>query len=182
MGEDLRLFMDGNFNLAEEIIRSLEGHDALPDFDIKQYSPLTLAYIGDCIYELVIRTMVVREADEAVNRLHRKASALVKAETQSAMIGVFEKQGILTEEELRVYKRGRNAKAYTHAKNASIQEYRRATGFEAVFGYLYLRGDLARLLELASIGLAACRNNGKTSKKTFIPEARNRTGSGKEQA
>ena len=89
--------------------------------------------------------------------------------------------GILTEEELRVYKRGRNAKAYTHAKNASIQEYRRATGFEAVFGYLYLKGDMERLLELAGIGLGAYCRTEKTSKNTYIPEARNRTGSGKEQ-
>nr|WP_051527237.1 ribonuclease III domain-containing protein [[Eubacterium] cellulosolvens] len=173
--------MDREFDLAEEIIRNLEGQAALPDFDIKQYSPLTLAYIGDCIYELVVRTKVVREANEAVNRLHRKASALVKAEAQSAMIGIFEERGILTEEEQRVYKRGRNAKAYTHAKNASIQEYRRATGFEAVFGYLYLKGDMERLLELAGIGLGAYCRTEKISKNTYIPEARNRTGSGKEQ-
>ncbi len=139
--------------LMTELVRSLEEKYALPDFDAKQYSPLTLAYIGDCIYELIIRTLLVRESNAPVNKLHRTASSLVKAETQSEMIGVFEERGLLTEEEELVFHRGRNAKAYTHAKNASIQEYRRATGFEAVCGYLYLKGDVGRLVELVSTGL-----------------------------
>lgn len=132
-------------------VQDPEGQVVLPDFDAKQYSPLTLAYIGDAIYELIIRTMLVRQANEAVSRLHKKASDLVKAEKQSEMIAVLEP--FFTEEELHIYHRGRNAKAYTHAKNASIQEYRRATGFEAVCGYLYLKGDLQRLIELVRIGL-----------------------------
>ncbi len=136
------------------MIQNLEGQFVLPDFDVKQYSPLTLAYIGDGIYELIIRTILVREANTAVSKLHKKAAGLVKAETQSAMMGVYEEMNILTEEEQHVFQRGRNAKANTHAKNASIQEYRRATGFEALCGYLYLKGDVQRLAELVRIGLA----------------------------
>lgn len=142
-------------NLVTELARSLEEKYSLADFDARQYSPLTLAYIGDCIYELIIRTLLVRGSNAPVNKLHRTASSLVKAETQSEMIGVFEERDLLTEDEKRVFHRGRNAKAYTHAKNASIQEYRRATGFEAVCGYLYLKGDVGRLVELVSTGLSA---------------------------
>lgn len=128
-----------------------EGQGVLPDFDTRQYSPLTLAYIGDAIYELIIRTMLVRKANKTVSKLHRKASSLVNAEKQSEMVGILE--NIFTEEERQVYHRGRNAKSYTHARNASIQDYRRATGFEAVCGYLYLKGDLERLMELVRLGL-----------------------------
>ncbi|MDO4623563.1 MAG: ribonuclease III domain-containing protein [Eubacteriales bacterium] len=133
------------------MMSDLEGPVVLPDFGVKQYSPLTLAYIGDAVFELVIRTMLVREANTAVNKLHRRASGMVNAGAQSKMIGILEPY--FTEEEASVYHRGRNAKAYTHAKNAGIQDYRRATGFEAVCGYLYLKKDWKRLLELIRIGL-----------------------------
>lgn len=119
--------------------------------NLKQYSPLTLAYIGDAVYELVIRTALVRRSNEAVNRLHRKSSALVNARKQSEMIRVLESH--FTEEEDSVYHRGRNAKSYTKAKNAGIVDYRRATGFEAVIGYLYLKGDIGRLTELIEMAL-----------------------------
>ncbi len=135
----------------DQSLKHLEQLFNLPDCDPSQYSPLTLAYIGDAIYELVIRTVLVREANTQVNKLHRKASSLVKAETQSAMIEVLE--NIFTEEELHVYKRGRNAKSFTSAKNASIVDYRRATGFEAVMGYLYLKGDYERIIDLVHTGI-----------------------------
>ena len=111
----------------------------LEQHDIRMYSPLTLAYIGDAAYEIVIRTILVRKANMQVNKLHRHAAGLVKAEKQSAMIEILEP--LFTEEEKQIYKRGRNAKSYTKAKNASTIDYRRATGFEAVMGYLYLKGD-----------------------------------------
>ena len=117
----------------------------------RQYSPLTLAYAGDAAYELVIRTMLVRKANQPVHQLHREASSLVKAEKQSEMAGILEP--LFTEEEEQIYRRGRNAKANTHARSAGIQEYRRATGFEAVIGYLYLSGQEERMLELIAAGL-----------------------------
>ncbi|MDO4490092.1 MAG: ribonuclease III domain-containing protein [Lachnospiraceae bacterium] len=136
-----------------ESLKKLEELFHLPDCDPNQYSPLTLAYIGDAIYELVIRTILVREANTQVNKLHKRASSLVKAETQSLMIESLEQ--IFTEEEMRIYKRGRNAKSFTSAKNASITDYRRATGFEAVMGYLYLKGDYNRIVDLVYAGIQA---------------------------
>ncbi len=135
----------------EESMRELAEVFRLPPQDVKQYSPLTLAYIGDAIYELVIRTILVRRGNTQVNKLHKHASGLVKAEKQSEMIGLLEAE--FTQEELHIYRRGRNAKSNTSAKNASIVAYRRATGFEAVMGYLYLKGNYSRMLELIRKGL-----------------------------
>ncbi len=119
--------------------------------DIRNYSPLVLAYIGDAIYDLIIRSMVVGKGNTHVNHLHRQASQLVKARTQSELIGVLMQE--LTEEETAVYKRGRNAKSPTMAKNATMGEYRRATGFEALMGYLYLDDNMERIMELVLYGL-----------------------------
>ncbi len=116
------------------------------EIDIRTYSPLTLAYIGDAIYDLVIRTIVVERANTSPNRLHHKTVRYVNACIQAQMIESL--AGELTEEEKTVYKRGRNAKSYTTAKNASVIEYRKATGFEALCGYLYLTGKQERLLTL----------------------------------
>ena len=119
----------------EESIKYLEEQFELPEQDIRSYSPLTLAYIGDAIYDLYIRTIIVKRGNTQPNKLHKKASALVKAETQADMVTALEQH--FTPEETAVFKRGRNAKSYTTAKNATTGEYRRATGFEAVIGYLY---------------------------------------------
>jgi ribonuclease-3 family protein len=135
----------------EEGVKILESLFGLPSLKLEQYSPLTLAYIGDAAYELVIRTVLVRKGNAPVNRLHRQAISLVKAEKQSEMAAVLEDR--FTEEEKAVYRRGRNAKSATSAKNASIVDYRRATGFEAVMGYLYLKGDYRRMMELIRTGL-----------------------------
>ncbi len=120
--------------------------------DLNTFSPLTLAYIGDGIYEIIIRTLVVSgEGNEQVNKLHKKSSNLVKAETQANIIKAVMED--LSEEELRIYKRGRNAKSFTSAKNASITDYRMATGFEALMGYLYMQGNLSRMHEIVKEGL-----------------------------
>lgn len=119
--------------------------------DIRTYSPLTLAYIGDSIYDLVIRTMLVEKGNSQVNKLHHRASALVKASAQKEMMLAIEP--VLTEEEHAVYKRGRNAKSFTSAKNASISDYRIATGFEALLGFLYLTNQVGRILELVKLGI-----------------------------
>jgi ribonuclease-3 family protein len=123
----------------------------LKDQDIRSYSPLTLAYIGDGIYDLVIRTILVKKGNCPVNQLHRRASALVKAGAQSAMMERIEPE--LTEEERNVYRRGRNAHSATMAKNATMADYRRATGFEALMGYLYLQENYGRILTLVRLGI-----------------------------
>lgn len=121
--------------------------------DMRSYSPLTLAYIGDGVYELVIRSMVVSSGNAPVNKLHKKSSELVKAGTQAKMAQYYIDHEILSEEELRIFKRGRNAQSYTKAKHASMADYRMATGFEALVGYLYLSGQSERMMELIGVGL-----------------------------
>ena len=123
----------------------------LEDQDLRSYSPLTLAYIGDGVYELIIRTILVKKGNCPVNRLHKKASSLVKAGAQSAIMEVIEEE--LTPEELSVYRRGRNAHSPTLAKHATMADYRRATGFEALMGYLYLKEDYTRMLTLVRMGI-----------------------------
>jgi ribonuclease-3 family protein len=134
-----------------DIFQIIKEQMNLKDINIVDYSPLTLAYIGDGIYEIVIRTVIVDEANRQVNKIHKAASELVKAQAQAKMI--FAIQELLTEDELTIYKRGRNAKAVTRAKNASMSDYRTATGFEALMGWLYLTGQSERMMELIRIGL-----------------------------
>lgn len=124
---------------------------AVKEVDVRAYSPLTLAYIGDAVYDVIIRTVVVERSNRPANELHKKTSSFVKAQTQAEMIEAL--QPLLSEEEEAVYKRGRNAKSYTSAKNASIGDYRKATGFEALIGYLYLQDRTERVLELVKTGL-----------------------------
>ena len=119
--------------------------------DVMSYSPLTLAYIGDDAYDLVIRTYLLGKGNMPVNKLNRMADGLVKAKAQSDMMDIIEP--MLDEEERAVYKRGRNAKSYTKAKNATVADYRRATGFEALMGYLYLQGRYVRMVELIRAGI-----------------------------
>lgn len=119
--------------------------------DARAYSPLTLAYLGDAVFEIIVRTIIVEHSNAPVNKLHKRSSALVKASSQAEMIKVLEP--LLTQEEMAVYKRGRNAKSYTMAKNATMTDYRMATGFEALLGYLYLKQDLNRIIELVRYGL-----------------------------
>lgn len=114
--------------------------------DIRTYSPLTLAYIGDAVYDLIIRSVIVSRANQQPAKLHKTVIRYVNAKTQAKMIEVLEDE--LTEAETAVYHRGRNAKSYTTAKNASVADYRKATGLEALLGYLYLNDDMDRLLSL----------------------------------
>jgi len=115
------------------------------------YSPLVLAYIGDAVYELMIRTMIVNHGNMQVNKLHKKSSSLVKAEAQANLIKILRPH--LTEEENAVFKRGRNARSVTVAKNATMTDYRMATGFEALMGWLFLSERFERMTELTVIGL-----------------------------
>lgn len=120
--------------------------------DIRSYSPLTLAYIGDGIYDLIIRSAVVGGGNLPANKLHKKVIEYVNAATQAAMVEAVLED--LSKEEEAVYKRGRNAKSFTKAKNASTGDYRKATGFEALMGYLYLQGKTDRAIELICLALA----------------------------
>lgn len=115
------------------------------------YSPLVLAYIGDAVYEIMIRTRAINAGSRQVNKLHKQVSGLVKAQAQAEMIHLIEEE--LTEEELAVFKRGRNAKSGTMAKHATMREYRTATGLEALVGWLFLMERFERLTELVSHGL-----------------------------
>ena len=123
----------------------------LRDVDLKTYSPLTLAYIGDGVFELIIRSLIVGKGNTKASQLHYQTSHIVKAETQAKLIDALEEE--LTEEEADVYRRGRNAKSPTMAKNATMADYRKATGFEALMGYLYLKDEFARAVELTKLGL-----------------------------
>lgn len=122
-----------------------------------QYSPLALAYIGDAVYEVYTRTRVISEhSDMPAYRLHRMTVEYVKAHAQSNSIAALEDK--LSEKELAVYKRGRNAKSATVPKNADLTEYRRATGFEALIGYLYLNEERERLEAIMEIAYNAAKD------------------------
>ena len=121
--------------------------------DIRQIPALTLAYLGDAIYELIIRTTLVEQGMSHVDSLNKKASEYAKAPTQAKIFHIIEPE--LSEEELGFYKRGRNAKSGSVAKSGTVAEYRVATGFEALMGYLYLSGNIDRILELVERGIKA---------------------------
>ena len=116
-----------------------------------EVSSLALAYIGDAIYEIFVRTMVLSKGNAPVNKLHKQSKEYVNAKGQAELYQVIAEY--LTEEEKAVFRRGRNAKSYTTPKNMDIADYRRATGLEALFGYLYLKGDMQRALELFEKGV-----------------------------
>ena len=120
--------------------------------EINSYSPLPLADLGDAVFEIIIRTIIVEKKSGTVKSLHRQSSDLVNAKAQAELISRI--MNTLTEQEISIYKRGRNAKSHSVAKNADIHDYRSATGFEALMGYLYLNGEMERLLELIQLGLA----------------------------
>ena len=123
----------------------------LEPVDVRTYSPLVLAYIGDAVYELMIRSKVINHGSMQVNKMHKHSAALVKASAQAQLIKALQEE--LTEEELAAYKRGRNAKSATMAKHATMIDYRMATGLEALVGWLFLTEQYARLVGLVSRGL-----------------------------
>lgn len=117
-----------------------------------QLNPLVLAFVGDAIYEVFVRRYLVEQNhDMSAHKLHVKAVSYVKAHSQSEIMKQI--KGALTEEEERIFKRGRNAKSGTVPKNADVREYRMATGFEALMGFLYLTNQLDRLNELMNMSI-----------------------------
>ena len=135
MEEDKRL----DINIFRKINNSLSREDIL------MLSPLQLAYVGDAVYELLVRTYILKRGSK-VNELHRESTRFVKAQSQSDIIhGVGH---LLSEEEISYVKKGRNAKTYTSPKNANVSDYRYATGLECLFGYLYLNDRDNRIEEI----------------------------------
>ena len=132
-------------------LEHLSAFFGLPDQDIRTVSPLTLAYVGDAVYEMVIRSLLVGRGNCPVSRLHHEATRLVRAGAQAQMLRAL--QPLLTEQEEAVSRRGRNAHSPTMSKHATVTEYRHATGFEALMGYLYLTGQTERMLTLIKAGL-----------------------------
>ena len=115
--------------------------------EVRQLNPLVLAFIGGGVYEVFIRSYIIdRNRNMPVHKLHIKTISYVRAHEQSHFMNQLTE--LLNEEELSIYKRGRNAKSGTIPKNADVREYRNATGFEALIGYLYLIDDKERLEEL----------------------------------
>ena len=126
------------------MFEAMEKAFQIGEVNVALYSPLTLAYIGDCVYELIIRTNLVTRGNAPVNKLNKKAS------NQARIIESI--MDMLSEDEEAAYKRGRNAHSCTKAKNASTSDYRKATGFEALIGYLYLQKKFDRIMELVKKG------------------------------
>ena len=136
--------MEPDLNGFAENYRTLFG---LKKRNIREYSAMGFAYIGDAVYELVIRTVIVRRGNAPVNRLNRKAVKYACAKKQAEMIAA------LTPQEADAYRRGRNSDTHTRSRNADMIDYRRATGLEALVGYLYLNGEYERLVTLIHSGL-----------------------------
>lgn len=133
--------------LNQEIIDYFEGKEV----DIKTYSPLTFAYIGDDVFDLVIRTIVVNKGNTSPNKLHNTVIRYVSAKAQAKMLDVI--NSLLTDEEQDILRRGRNSKPHTKAKNASSADYMKATALETLIGYLYLKNDMERIFELIKTGI-----------------------------
>lgn len=122
-----------------------------PGRDAAQTAPLTLAYIGDTVYDLYVRTLLLHQSDSTVHGLHLLASGMVRASAQAQASERI--LPLMTEQEAAVFRRGRNAHLGTVPRSASIADYRAATGMEALLGYLYLKGDDARIRELMRAAL-----------------------------
>ena len=118
--------------------------------DYNQMNGIALAYIGDAIYEVYVRQHLLQKGLTKPTKLHHTATRYVSAKAQAFLVGRMEDQHLLTEEEQEYFKRGRNAKSHTSAKNTSVMTYRISTGFEALFGYLYLSEQKDRLDEIAA--------------------------------
>jgi hypothetical protein len=135
----------------EEILDYLLKPFNIERKEAKEFSPLVLAYIGDAVYELIVRSILVSMGNRPVNKLNKDATSLVKAGAQSEIVKLISDK--LSEEEYTVFKRGRNSSPHTMAKNASMTDYKYATGFEALIGFLYLDNRCDRALELVKLGI-----------------------------
>lgn len=130
--------------------------------DVKQLNSLALAYMGDAVFECYIRFNLLASGGVRPNQLHRESTKYVSAKAQAIMVHSLLEQGILTEAEVAVVKRGRNAKSGTIPKNTDVQTYRYSTAFEALLGYHYLLGNEERLHELMEFGFQIIKKGVKT--------------------
>lgn len=135
--------MEKNLSNIPDIICEEYGYKK---HEPKSLSPLTLAFIGDTVFDLIVRTRVIERGNAPVNKLLRSASNIVNATAQAAIADMLTPR--LTEEETVIFRRGKNAKPHTMAKNASSVDYKTATGLEALLGWLYLEGRMDRIIEL----------------------------------
>lgn len=144
-------------DLFELIQRETEGQR----LDIKRMKPLALAYIGDTLFDLYIRSRIVLTREEAPKLMHTEAVHYVKAASQAQMMKLI--MEALSEEETEVFKKGRNQKSLTVPKNASLMDYKWATGFEALLGYLYVQGAQERLYELMRLAVERFEKGNQTN-------------------
>ncbi|NLM11209.1 MAG: Mini-ribonuclease 3 [Clostridiaceae bacterium] len=126
---------------------------------VNQLSPLVLAFVGDSVFDLFIRSRLVMKKKESAHRMHVKAINYVKASAQSKIVSILHDK--LNEDEKIIFRRGRNSKSATVPKNADVLDYRRATAFEAVLGYLYLLGMYGRLEEILNMAAEIIEQEGE---------------------
>ena len=133
------------------LISQLHREFGACEVDIRTYSPLTFAYIGDAVFEIIIRTLIVERGQRAANTLHKHTTRLVCAQTQAKMAEAL--YDLMDEKEKDIYRRAKNTKLNSSAKNASLSDYRKATGFEAICGWLFLTDNVSRITELVKKAL-----------------------------
>jgi len=141
--------------MTEKFYEEVLGEFGFAGKNAGQYPPLVLAYIGDAVYEVFIRTLLVQDGGRPVHMLHKRSVDFVKAKAQSDIIHRI--NDFLTPEEQDIVRRGRNAKSGTIPKNADVTEYKYATGFEALIGYLYLKGEIERLMQVMKMAITGAK-------------------------
>ncbi len=138
-------------DIKVDLYAGITEYFGVKEVDIRTYSPLALAFMGDCVFDMVIRSLVVGEGNRQAAKLHDKKALIVKASSQAAMADALE--DFLSDEELQIYKRGRNAHTGSKAKNATDIDYHKATGLESLLGYLYIAHRQERIFEIMKEGL-----------------------------
>lgn len=137
--------------MFEETIQNMRKDFDIKPMDVMNLQPLVLAYIGDAVYEVYIRTMLVVNNKSNVNMLHKMSVKYVKAKSQADIVHRVNDR--LTADEQDIVRRGRNAKSATVPKHADVTDYRYSTGFEALIGYLYLTNNYERLMEILRLAI-----------------------------
>ncbi|ABY94023.1 ribonuclease III domain-containing protein [Thermoanaerobacter brockii subsp. lactiethylicus] len=137
--------------MEKSMMGFLENTELLTKEGVLSLSPLVLAFIGDAVYSLYIRTKIVAQKNQPVNFLHKETVKYVKAKAQAESVKRI--YDLLSEEEKDIVRRGRNMKSNTTPKGVEVQAYRYATGFEALLGYLYLAGEFERLKNILELSV-----------------------------